>query len=177
VSIGENGKVALYTEDFYGEGGPMATNYYQGPGIGTIAAPFEAQIGEGTSTSGYLPFYCFYNYSLSQQLFLASELAEAGVTGANMSSLSWYCTSTNGNLQSNITIWMANVAETAVNAASPLTNTMNKVYEGNMTPVEGWNEFVFNAGGFAWDGQSNILICVQRNNGAWASGVNWQVGA
>ena len=177
VSIGENGKVALYTEDFYGEGGPMATNYYQGPGIGTIAAPFEAQIGEGTSTSGYLPFYCFYNYSLSQQLFLASELAEAGVTGADMSSLSWYCTATNGNLQSNITIWMANVAETAVNAASPLTNTMNKVYEGNMTPVEGWNEFVFNAGGFAWDGQSNILICVQRNNGAWASGVNWQVGA
>jgi hypothetical protein len=177
VSIGENGKVALYTEDFYGEGGPMATNYYQGPGIGSIAAPFEAQIGEGTSTSGYLPFYCFYNYSLSQQLFLASELAEAGVTGANMTSLSWYCTATNGNLQSNITIWMANVAETAVNAASPLTNTMNKVYEGNMTPVVGWNEFVFNAGGFAWDGQSNILICVQRNNGAWASGVNWQVGA
>ena len=177
VSIGENGKVALYTEDFYGEGGPMATNYYQGPGIGTIAAPYEAQIGEGTSTSGYLPFYCFYNYSLSQQLFLASELAEAGVTGADMSSLSWYCTATNGNLQSNITIWMANVAETAVNAASPLTNTMNKVYEGNMTPVVGWNEFVFNAGGFAWDGQSNILICVQRNNGAWASGVNWQVGA
>ena len=176
VSIGENGKVALYTEDFYGEGGPMATNYYQGPGIGTIAAPYEAQIGEGTSTSGYLPFYCFYNYSLSQQLFLASELAEAGVTGADMSSLSWYCTATNGNLQSNITIWMANVAETAVNAASPLTNTMNKVYEGNMTPVVGWNEFVFNAGGFAWDGQSNILICVQRNNGAWASGVNWQVG-
>ena len=93
-----------------------------------------------------------------------------------MTSLSWYCTATNNNLQSNITIWVANVEQTAVTSPSPLTNTMVKVYEGNMTPVVGWNEFVFNQGSFAWDGNSNILICVQRNNGAWASGVNWQVG-
>ena len=178
VTAGANGKVALYTEDFYGEGGPMAHNNYTGIQLGGPVAsyPYEAQIGEGTSTSGYLPFYCFYNYSLSQQLFLATELTEAGVSGAPMTSLSWYCTATNNNLQSNITIWIANVEQTAVVAASPLTNTMTKVYEGNMTPVVGWNEFVFNQGSFAWDGNSNILICVQRNNGAWASGVNWQVG-
>ena len=103
----ENGKVALYTEDFYGEGGPMATNNYTGLTAGGSAAgaPFEAQIGEGTSTTGYMPFYCFYNYSISQQLFLAAELEEAGVTRAPMTSLSWYCTATNGNLQSNITIY------------------------------------------------------------------------
>ena len=34
-STAENGKVALYTEDFYGEGGPMATNNYTGlPKVG-----------------------------------------------------------------------------------------------------------------------------------------------
>ena len=33
VSDGENGKVALYTEDFNGEGGPMAHNNYTGPQI------------------------------------------------------------------------------------------------------------------------------------------------
>jgi hypothetical protein len=179
VTAGADGKVALYNEDFDGEGGPMAHNYYTGIQLGgpVAAYPYEVQIGEGTSTSGYLPFYCFYNYSLSQQLFLATELTEAGVSGAPMTSLSWYCTATNNNLQSNITIWIANVEETAVNAASPLTSTMTKVYEGNMTPIVGWNEFVFNQGSFAWDGNSNILICVQRNNGAWASGVSWQVGA
>ncbi|MBR0273460.1 MAG: hypothetical protein IJQ59_05140, partial [Bacteroidaceae bacterium] len=179
-STAENGKVALYTEDFYGEGGPMATNNYTGlsaAGGGAAAAPFEAQIGEGTSTTGYIPFYCFYNYSCSQELFLAAELEEAGVTRAPMTSLSWYCTSTNGNLQSNITIWMANVEETAVAATSPLANTMTKVYTGNMTPTANeWNEFVFNEGSFSWDGNSNILIMIQRNNGAWASGVNWQSG-
>ena len=33
VSDGDNGKVALYTEDFYGEEGPMAHNNYTGPQI------------------------------------------------------------------------------------------------------------------------------------------------
>ncbi len=33
VSDGDNGKVALYTEDFYGEGGPMAHNNYTGPQV------------------------------------------------------------------------------------------------------------------------------------------------
>jgi len=180
----ENGKVALYTEDFYGEGGPMATNNYQGPdapgagGSGSATGAFQAQIGEGTSTSGYFPFYCFYNYSLSQQLFLAAELQGAGVTSSPMNSLSWYCTASNGNMQSNITIWMANVDATSIGSSSTMTAGMTKVYTGNMTPVANqWNEFVFNQGTFAWDGHSNILISVQRNNGSWASGISWQVGA
>ena len=172
VTEGDNGKVFLYEEGFQGVGGPDEDNSYG------FQAPFEAQIGEGTSTSGYLPFYCFYNYSISQQLFLAEELEEAGISQAEMTSLSWYCTSSNGKLQSNITIWMANVEETTVGSNSVPTNGMSKVFEGNMTPVANeWNEFVFNQGTFAWDGHSNILISVQRNNGDWASGVAWQVSA
>ena len=178
VTAGANGKVALYNEDFNGEGGPMANNNYTSISMNGPAAtyPYEVQLGEGTTTSGYLPFYCFYNYSISQQLYLATELAEAGVSGAPMTSISWYCTATNNNPQNNITIWIANVEQTAVTSPSPLTSTMTKVYEGSCTPAVGWNEFVFNQGNFAWDGHSNILVCVQRNNGAWASGVSWQVG-
>ena len=181
VTTGANGKVALYTSDFNGEGGPMAHNYYTGIGLGGgggAATPYEAQIGNGTSTTGYMPFYCFYNYSISQQLFTAAELEEAGVTSAQMTSLSWYCTASNGNLQSDITIWIANVDATDIGTNSTITNGMSKVYTGNMTPIaNAWNEFVFNEGNFAWDGHSNILISVQRNNGAWASGINWQCGA
>ena len=65
----------------------------------------------------------------------------------------------------------------AMTATTMMTAGMDKVYEGNMTPAVGWNEFEFNQGSFAWDGHSNILVSVQRNNGAWASGINWQVGA
>ena len=135
----------------------------------------QIQIGEGTSTSVYFPFYTLYNYSIAENLFLSTELAEAGVTTAPMNSLSWYATNTTGYEQQGITIWMANVEDEALTTTSHITTGMTKVYTGTMTPLVGWNEFVFNQGSFAWDGISNILICVQRNNGSWNSSIAWQV--
>ena len=177
-TLAENGKVALYTEDFYGEGGPMAHNYYQGllggENGGAAAAPYEVQIGEGTSSTGYFPMYYLYNYSLSTQLFLGTELTEAGATTAPMTSVSWYSTSGyNYNVQ-NVSIWMANVSDGTVNSTSPLGSTMTLVYQGNFQEVAGWNEFVFNQGSFAWDGQSNVLVMTQMNNGSWSSAIQWQ---
>ena len=108
VRDGENGKVALYRSDFAGEDGPMADNYYDGRPFINIPAgeqpPYEAQLGQGTSTSGYLPFYCFYNYSISAQLYRADELAAAGANTAPMTSISYECSATNGNTQNGITI-------------------------------------------------------------------------
>ena len=181
VRNGENGKVALYRSDFAGEDGPMADNYYEGRPFINIPSgeqpPFEAQLGQGTSTSGYLPFYCFYNYSISAQLYRADELAAAGANTAPMTSISYECSATNGNTQNGITIWMANVTDNVIPSSSPLASGMTKVYEGSCTPTVGWNEFVFNQGTFAWDGSSNVMVLFQRNNGNWASGISWKVEA
>jgi hypothetical protein len=138
------------------------------------ASSFEAQIGEGTSTFGYFPFYTLYNYSISENLFLASELEEAGVNTATMTSLSWYATNAPGYEQQGISIWMANVSDTELTTTSHTVSGMTLVYTGTVTPEIGWNEFVFNEGTFAWDGTSNVLIFCQRNNGAWNSTVYWQ---
>ena len=179
VSQGADGKVALYTEDFYGEGGPMATNNYTGPQMGGGSGstmPYEALIGDeaSTSTTGYFPMYYLYNYSLSTQLFTAAELAEAGANTAAMSSVAWYSESTyNYNVQ-NVSIWMANVADAVAPTMSPLASGMTLVYQGNFQEVVGWNEFEFNAGSFAWDGTSNVLVMVQMNNGNWSSTIYWK---
>jgi hypothetical protein len=141
---------------------------------GGAGAPYEVQIGDGTSTSGYFPFYTLYNYSLSENLFLASELTDAGVLPGQVTSLSWYATNSTGYEQSNISIWMANSQGNSLSGTSTLTSGMTLVYTGAMTPQVGWNEFECNAGTFTWDGTSNILIIVQRNNGDWNSTVNWQ---
>ena len=167
---GENGKLAIYTESFNGVGGPDVNNNIATGG----GSPFEVQIGEGTSTTGYIPFYTLYNYSMSECLFLASELEEAGVTTAPMGSLSWYATNTTGYEQQGLSIWMANVDDTELTTTSHSVNDMTLVYTGAMAPEVGWNEFAFNEGSFAWDGQSNVLILVQRNNGTWNSTINWQ---
>ena len=179
----ENGKVALYREDFNGEGGPMADNNYtglqsSGSGGSGGGAPFEAMIGDETTTtsSTYFPFHTLWNYSLAENLFLASELAEAGVTTAPMTSLSWYGRSiTCDEPQSGISIWMSNVDDAGLTSSSHITNGMTLVYTGtNVLPVEGWNEFVFNEGNFAWDGHSNVLIVCQRLNGDWDGSISWQ---
>ncbi|MBR5725288.1 MAG: hypothetical protein IKX56_00985, partial [Muribaculaceae bacterium] len=182
VTRGDNGKVALYRAGFEGEGGPMATNNYTASEIiggGAAAAPFEAMIGDETSTtySAYMPFYTLYNYSISEALFTAAELAEAGVTTAPMGSLSWEAIEvTTNQSQENISIWMANVTDTEVGTTSMLASGMTLVYTGSIPtiPPMGWNEFVFNQGNFAWDGASNVLILVQRNNGTWNGHVYWR---
>ena len=171
--VGDNGKVAVYLPDFNGKPGPGADNNYAG---NVVMEPFEVEVGPNatTSSNSYFPFYTFYNYSIAENLFHADELAEAGVNTTPMVSLSWYANNQYGQEQKNLKIWMANVTDDALTSASHSTADMTLVYSGNMTPAIGWNEFVFNEGSFAWDGTSNVLICVQRNNGSYHSGLNWK---
>ena len=176
VTSGADGKVALYTENFNGEAGPMATNNYAAA-ASSVAAPFEAQIGDGATYTTYFPFYTYYNYNIAENLYLATELEEAGVTTAPMTSLSWYANNAPGYNQQGITIWMANVPDTELTTTSHVVTGMTKVYTGSMTPAIGWNEFVFNEGTFSWDGLSNVLIYVQRNNGTYNSSVQWRATA
>ena len=142
---------------------------------GSFFKPEGIQVGEGTSTTCDFPLNTFYDYSISENLFLATELEEAGLNTEPLGSLCWYATNAPGYEQKNISIWMANVNDEALTTTSHLTSGMTLVYTGSMTPKLGENEFVFNEDTFSWDGTSNVLVCVQRNNGAWNSRVYWQV--
>ncbi len=163
---------------------PVIAEYYPEPNepncpnvkVNWTPVSSEAQIGEGTLTFGYFPFYTYYNYSIAENLYLAFELEEVGFTSSPMTSLSWYATYAPGYAQQGISIWMANVSDTELTTTSHTVSGMTLVYTGAMTPEIGWNEFVFNEGTFVWDGVSNVLIYCQRNNGAWNSTVNWQAG-
>ena len=161
---GENGKVALYQEDFAGEPGPGATNNYTGINVGGgSGGPYEAQVGFGTNTSGYVPAYYLYNYSISQQLFLADELTLAGAAAGNINSISFYTESTYGYLMKNTSIYIGNTTAATVTDQSPSIANMTLVYSGNYQQVVGWNEFEFSTP-FAWDGTSNVLVLFIMNN-------------
>lgn len=175
MNSGEDGKLILYREGFNGEGGPMETNSYTGPLNVEFSESFETQLGEGTSTFRYFPFYTLYDNSIAENLFMADELIAAGMKKSSLQSLSWYATNSTGYLQQNISIWLANVADTDLGTGtSHLTSGMTLVYTGSCTPQIGWNEFEFNESAFVWDGTSNLLVCIQRNNGSWNTSINWQ---
>lgn len=142
----------------------------KGTGIGAAGT----KIGTGTLTMSYSPFYTNYEYSIAENLFLATELEAAGLPTTALGGLCWYATNQTGYLQSNISIWMANVNDEALMNTSHNVSEMTLVYTGDMTPVVGWNAFVFNENNFTWDGSSNVLVCVQRNNGTYNSTVYWQ---
>ena len=144
------------------------------PWAANAQGEYEVQIGEGTSTTGYFPFYTLYNYSIAENLFLASELTDAGLLPGEVTSLSWEANNAPGYEQQGISIWMANVTDEALTTTSHVTTGMTLVYTGSVTPAVGWNEFMFNEASFIWDGASNILIFCQRNNGTWNSTVNWK---
>ena len=146
---------------------------YSNKGDGTGEA-VGVRIGEEVLTTGVAPFCTYYNYSIAENIFLASELETVGLTTTAIGGLSWYATNANGKQQNNISIWMANVNDNALTSTSHNVNNMTLVYSGSMTPVMGWNIFVFNENSFTWDGLSNILICVQMNNGTGNSLVSWQ---
>ena len=152
----ESGKGYLYANQGFG---------------GNVAG---SKIGEGTSTIGYTPFYTYYEYTIAENLFLATELEVAGLPTTALGGLCWYATNQTGYLQSNISIWMANVNDDALTTTSHNVSGMTLVYTGEMTPVVGWNSFVFNENNFTWDGTSNVLVCVQRNNGTYNSTIYWQ---
>ncbi len=165
---------------------PVIAEYYPDPDepnspyvkVHWAASSFEALIGDETSSSytAYMPFYTLYNYSISEALYTADELAEAGLTTTPMTSLSWEAIEvTTNQTQNNISIWMANVPDTELTTTSHLASNMTLVYTGNIgIPPLGWNEFVFNENNFTWDGTSNVLILCQRNNGQWNGQVKWR---
>jgi hypothetical protein len=142
------------------------------------ASSFDVMIGDEASSAytAYMPFYTYYDNSISEALYTASELSEAGVTAGPITSLSWEAVSVTTNQpQNNISIWMANVSDTELTTTSHLASNMTLVYTGNIgIPPLGWNEFVFNESNFVWDGTSNVLILCQRNNGQWNGSVYWR---
>ena len=102
--------------------------------IGNRDNTFDVTIGDESSTSytPYMPYYTLYNYSISEALFTASELSEAGMTIAPMLSLSWEAIDvTTNQTQNNISIWMANVPDTELTTTSHSAANMTLVYTGN----------------------------------------------
>ena len=165
---------------------PVIAEYYPDPNepnspyvkVHWVAGTEDVIIGDANSTinTPYMPFYTNYDNSISEALYTAAELIEAGATAGPITSLSWEAIEvTTNQTQNNISIWMANVPDTELTTASHLASNMTLVYTGNIgIPPLGWNEFVFNESNFVWDGTNNVLILCQRNNGRWNGSVKWR---
>ena len=131
----------------------------------------QTVIGSGDATNSYLPTYCLYNYSLTQQIYTVAELGDAGLiesidfyndgTAERIRNLSVYIVSTPKDTFESDTDWIS------VSAA-------DLQFSGNVTfAPQAWTTISLN--GFAYDGLNNIAIIVDDNTGSWESSMSFRV--
>ena len=125
------------------------------------------------TTSSYSPIgYSLYNYSYVQTIIPASRLASIG---GDITAMAFNTASTAaGDMFTNMTVYMANVSEDSLSAGFILPDSAHTfvmvIDSANFNyTTTGWQMHAFD-NPFAWDGSSNILVAVKRDNGSWTSG-------
>ena len=128
----------------------------------TIASPIT--IGSGTSTNQYLPTYTYYNYSLTQQIYTAAELGEAG----SITAIAFQVGNSKASTR-NLSIYMRPTELTAFTSTTGW-ETMGDVYlvfAGSVSfNASGWTTIQLNTP-FKYDGVKNVNICVVDNSGSY----------
>ena len=125
-------------------------------------------IGQGESTTWYLPSYSYSMCSLSQQIYSPEEIGEAG----NINTISYYNAGVT-NTRS-FDIYMVHTDKLAFdnNTDWITVSEADRVFSGNVVLTKGyWTTIVFDTP-FAYDGSSNLAIIVDDNTINWSSGMS-----
>jgi hypothetical protein len=123
----------------------------------------DIAIGEGTTTNYYIPVNNYYNYTYSQQIFLASEMS--GPTTINSVSF-YYSYSTPSTDKTNVTIYLGHTTKNEFSGTSDFIQPtgLQQVYTGNLNCQQGWNTFTFTTP-FQYNGTDNLVLAVDDNSG------------
>ena len=125
--------------------------------------------GATTSTSYYLPFYNYYQYNYSQQIYTPCEIGTSGT----ISSISFYNKGSYPATRT-IDIWLAATDKASFSSTSdwiPISSA-TKVYTGTAArtiQAGEWATFYFDTP-FAYDGQSNLAVIIDDNTGVSQTG-------
>ena len=122
-------------------------------------------VGEAASTNAVLPSYSYYNYTLSQQIYTAAEIGEAGLIG----SIAFF--NTGYQKTRNLTIYMVNTTKSAFGSNSDwiVPTEEQQVFSGEVVMAKGrWTTVVLDTA-FEYDGVSNLAIIVDDNSGYWSN--------
>ena len=126
----------------------------------------EITIGSGSSTNAYLPTYAYYNYSLTEQIYTAAEIGQAGTITAVSFKV--------GNSKSttrNVDLYLKHTTKTAFTSKTgwETLSSSDKVYSGNVTfNASGWTTITLSTP-FVYNGTSNLVIGMDDNTGSYVS--------
>ena len=146
----------------------------------TVAALFKASsgtgtgtgtnttltIGSGTSTNAYIPTYAYYKYSLTEQIYTASEIGQAGTITAVS-----FKVSNSKSTARTVDLYMKATTKSAFSSKTgwETLSSSDKVYSGSVTfNASGWTTITLSTP-FVYDGTSNLVIGMDDNTGSYVS--------
>ena len=139
-----------------------------GVSLNSLRAQETITIGSGTDAAADLPVYSYYNYSVSQQIYLAEEMQ--GKSG-NITSISLINASGTQLNTRNIEVYMTHTTETCFSTTSSYTNFISmtaadQVYAGTYTfdSSTQYSTIEFETP-FSYNGQDNIILTFVDNTG------------
>ena len=140
--------------------------------------PYEGNTGEFEDykltvtipSTNYLPTNPYFKYSLTQQIYTPSEIAEFAGTSmsGNITSIQFYSgTSTDTR---NLSIYMQNTSKSSFSSTTDwVTSSHNLVYQGDVTFAENsWVTIDLDTP-FPYDASQNLLLVVDDNTGSYTS--------
>lgn len=118
----------------------------------------------------------FYRYSLSETIIDSAEMAAAGFNASTaITGLMFHMDAVSASPKfDSMVVYLGNTAVSEFSSTTAFVNvdTMNfvKVYRGSFNPMQvGWNAIQLDTT-FLWDGHSNVILVVDRNDGAFQNG-------
>ena len=135
-------------------------------GIFKMTQEAEITIGSGTNSNQYLPTYAYYKYCLTQQIYTAAEVGNAGTITAVA-----FKVQNSKSATRNIDLYMKHTSKSAFSSGTDWATCSNsdKVFSGSVTfNSSGWTTITL-ATPFEYDGVSNLLVCMDDNTGSYVS--------
>lgn len=145
------------------------TTFTYGAASGGGAA--EVQVGSGDLIKNYLPTYNLYNYSVTQQIYTASEIGQAG----SINSIAYYCTS--NAVARNLDVYLVHTSKSSFDSTSDwiAVTESDKVFSGEISFVQGdWTTITLDKP-FNYNGTDNLCVIVDDNTGNWHSSMQFKV--
>ena len=135
------------------------------------------QIGNGSTGTQEIPLNPYFRYTISQQIYLASEITanngDNSPAGFAITQIGFPYYNATARTRTNVDIYLCNTTKTqftGTNAASwePAAN-LQLVYSGTINFSDAnssWTTVTLQTP-FIWDGDCNILLCVNDKHGAY----------
>ena len=141
---------------------PIQMNFLPKTSFGIAPVPEPAtlvQIGSGVASSGSVPTHVANKYSLTEQIYTAEEIGQAG----NIYSIAFH---NNGDTTSrNLDIYMAHTSQASFGGNWVPVSSSNRVFSGNVHfRSSEWTTIELSTP-FSYNGTGNLLLVVDDNTG------------